>query len=245
MSHNGRHRLLRFGRIDEERSTANALGYLRRPGWDDVSHPSLRLVPSAQADELDDASLVRALASREEWAARVAWNRYAPMVYGLLDRALGSSGESEDLTQEVFLRVFAAIHTLRDPAALRSFIYSSALRMLRWHFRAKRVRRLFALSDSGELPDRASPGVDNEARDLLRRFYRLLDELGANERTAFLLRHVEGLTLDEIGALTGASLATVKRRIRRAADRACALAKGDPELAQYLNGQPAGANLGN
>jgi RNA polymerase sigma-70 factor (ECF subfamily) len=179
-------------------------------------------------------ALVHALTAREEWAARLAWNRYAPMVYGLLDRALGSAGESEDLTQEVFLRVFARIHTLRDPAALRSFIYSSALRMLRWHLRAKRVRRLLSLSDSGELPDRASPGVDSEGRDLLRRFYGLLDELGANERTAFLLRHVEGLTLDEIGTLTGASLATVKRRIRRASDRVNVLAQGDAELAQYL-----------
>ena len=119
--------------------------------------------------------------------------------------------------------------------------------MLRWHLRAKRVRRLFALSDSGELPDWASPGVDNEARDLLRRFYGLLDELGVNERTVFLLRHVEGLTLEEIATLTGASLATVKRRIRRASDRIGVLAKGDTELAHYVNGQaaqPVEADLG-
>jgi len=188
----------------------------------------------------DDAELVGALAAREEWAARLAWSRYAPMVYGLLDRALGSAGESEDLTQEVFLRVFARIHTLRDPAALRSFIYSSALRMLRWHLRTKRVRRLLSLSRSGDLPDHPSPGIDDEGRDLLRRFYRLLDELGADDRTAFLLRHVEGLTLDEITRLTGASLATVKRRIRRASDRITALAQSDVELAQYL-GREAGS----
>jgi RNA polymerase sigma-70 factor (ECF subfamily) len=192
------------------------------------------LVPADPAHEPDDAELVRAIKAREEWAARVAWSRYAPMVYGLLDRALGSAGESDDLTQEVFLRVFAAMPTLRDPNALRSFIYSAALRMLRWHLRAKRVRRLFALSDSGELPDRATPAVDSEGRDLLRRFYRLLDDLGADDRTAFLLRYFEGLALDEIGEVTGASLATVKRRIRRASERIATLARGDAELSHYL-----------
>jgi RNA polymerase sigma-70 factor, ECF subfamily len=162
------------------------------------------------------------------------WNRYAPMVYGLLDRALGSAGESEDVTQEVFLRVFAAIRTVRDPDSLRSFIYSSAIRTLRWHLRSKRVRRLFTLSDSGELPDRASRGVDSEGRELLARFYRLLDTLRANDRTAFLLRHIEGLRLEEIVAATGVSLSTVKRRVSRASKQVTRLAKADPELARYI-----------
>ncbi len=161
------------------------------------------------------------------------------MVYGLLDRALGSAGESEDLTQEVFLRVFAAIPTLRKPSALRSFIYSSALRMLRWHLRSRRIRRLLTLSDSGDLPDFPSPGSDSEGRELLQRFYRLLDSLSANDRTAFVLRHIEGLSLEEIVNFTGASLATVKRRIGRASTQIAALAKKDPELTPYFAPQGA------
>jgi RNA polymerase sigma-70 factor (ECF subfamily) len=156
------------------------------------------------------------------------------MVYGFLDRALGSSGESEDLTQEVFWRVFAAIRTLREPTALRSFIYSSAIRMLRWHLRSRRVRRIFTLSDSGDLPDRASPAADSEGRELLVVFYRLLDKLSANDRTAFVLRHVEGLSLDEIVTATGASLATVKRRVRRGSQEMDVLARAHPELVHYV-----------
>jgi RNA polymerase sigma-70 factor (ECF subfamily) len=62
----------------------------------------------------------------------------------------------------------------------------------------------------------------------------LLDSLGTNERTAFVLRSLEGLSLDEIVQATGASLATVKRRIRSASMRITALARLDPELAGYL-----------
>jgi RNA polymerase sigma-70 factor, ECF subfamily len=210
------------------------LGDLRRAWWGVSRRPTLRLVPVDPAGEPDDVALVRALTARENWAATAIWNRYAPMVYGVLDRALGSAGESEDLTQEVFWRIFAAIRTLRDASALRSYIYSSAIRMLRWHLRSKRLRRMFMLSDSGEVPDRPAPPVDSEGRELLGVFYRLLDTLSANDRTSYVLRHVEGLTLQEIADATGASLATVKRRVRRASSRIAILAKADPELVHYV-----------
>ncbi|MGA2450635.1 MAG: RNA polymerase sigma factor [Polyangiaceae bacterium] len=194
---------------------------------------ALRLVGSGEPEQLDDAGLVRALVAREEWAATLAWNRFGSMVYGVLDRALGSAAESEDLTQEVFWHVFAAIRTLRDPNALRSFIYSSAIRMLRSYLRAKRVRRFFLLSDSGSVPERACQAPDTEGRDLLDHFYAKLDALGANDRTAFVLRHIEGLSLDEIASVTGASLATVKRRIRRAAQQIDRMISADPDFAEY------------
>jgi RNA polymerase sigma-70 factor, ECF subfamily len=210
------------------------LGHQLPPRSTSNRHPPLRLITPEESAESDDAALVRGLLAREEWAARTTWNRHAPMVYGLFDRALGSAVESEDLTQEVFLRVFAAIRTLRDPNVLRSFIYSSAVRMLRWHLRSKRVRAVLTLSPSGKMPDRASPGADSEARELLERFYRLLGTMSANERTAFVLRHIEGLSLGEMMDAMGASLATVKRRVRSASQRAALLAKADPDLVHYF-----------
>lgn len=195
---------------------------------------SLRLVEHGRGSDLDDASLVQALVNREEWAATAIWNRYCPMVYGFLDRALGNTGESEDLTQEVFWRVFAAIRSLRDPTALRSFIYSSAIRMLRWHLRGKRVRRNLGLLGFRKVPDTEAPPTDSEGRELLDRFYQMLDTLSANDRAAFVLRQFEGLSLDEIVRATGASLATVKRRILRASQHLEGLAKADPDFAEYL-----------
>jgi RNA polymerase sigma-70 factor (ECF subfamily) len=209
---------------------------LRNPGrqsWGPY-RPPLRLVGQPAEGEPDDAALVRAVVGGEDWAATAVWHRYAPMVYGVLDRALGSTVESDDLTQEVFWRVFAAFRRLRDPNALRSFIYSAAIRILRWHLRSKRIRRILTLSDSGDLPDRGAPGQDSEGRELLGRFYRLLDTLSANDRTAFVLRQIEGLTLEEMAGATGASLATVKRRVRRASQQVATLAKADPDLAQYV-----------
>jgi RNA polymerase sigma-70 factor (ECF subfamily) len=90
------------------------------------------------------------------------------------------------------------------------------------------------LSSSGDPPERASPPADSEGQELLAVFYRLLDRLSANDRTAFVLRQVEGMSLDEIVSATGASLATVKRRVRRASQAMAILAKAHPDLVHYV-----------
>ena len=64
---------------------------------------------SAAVTIFDDAGLVRAFSNGESWAAREIWNRHAPMVQRLLERALGPNGEADDLMQEVFVRIFATL----------------------------------------------------------------------------------------------------------------------------------------
>jgi RNA polymerase sigma-70 factor (ECF subfamily) len=178
--------------------------------------------------------LVRAFSNGEEWAAHAIWARYAPMVYRLLERALGPNGEAEDMTQDVFLSTFSRLSGLRDSSALRSFIYSIALRTLKWQLRSRRVRRIVHLSPNGQPPEVPVRAADSEARQILVRFYALLDRLTVNERTAFVLRHMEGLKLEEIADRMGVSLATVKRFVARATQSVSALVASDRELASYF-----------
>jgi RNA polymerase sigma-70 factor (ECF subfamily) len=194
----------------------------------------VQLVSPGAEPVLDDADLVRAFSEGESWAARAIWNRHAPMVYRLLERALGPNGEAEDLTQDVFLRTFSNLPTLRDLHALRSFIYSVALRTLRWELRRRRVRRILRLSDTGQLPDLPVRGVDSESRQLLIRFYGLLEQLRVNDRTAFVLRHLEGLKLEQIADQMGVSLATVKRWVSRASQDVSSLVAADRELSAHF-----------
>jgi RNA polymerase sigma-70 factor, ECF subfamily len=194
----------------------------------------VQLVSPGAEPVLDDADLVRAFSEGESWAARAIWNRHAPMVYRLLERALGPNGEAEDLTQDVFLRTFSNLPTLRNLEALRSFIYSVALRTLKWELRRRRVRRILRLSDSGQLPDLPVRGVDSESRQLLSRFYGLLEQLRVNDRTAFVLRHMEGLKLEQIADQMGVSLATVKRWVSRASQDVSTLVAADRELSAHF-----------
>jgi RNA polymerase sigma-70 factor (ECF subfamily) len=52
-----------------------------------------------------EVALARAVVAGEPWAEREVWERYAPMVHGVLRRALGPGHDFEDLLQDVFLRV--------------------------------------------------------------------------------------------------------------------------------------------
>jgi RNA polymerase sigma-70 factor (ECF subfamily) len=194
----------------------------------------VRLVVPETEREHDDSELVGAFIRGESWAARAIWTRHAPMVFRLLERAFGPDGEADDLTQGVFLTTFDRLPGLREPAALRSFIYSVALRMLKWELRRRRVRRIVQLSPAGVVPEVPVRAADSESREILLRFYALLDRLGANERTAFVLRHMEGFKLEEVASHLGVSLATTKRWLSRGSQTVSGLIAADRELSRYL-----------
>jgi RNA polymerase sigma-70 factor (ECF subfamily) len=193
----------------------------------------LRLVGGREEKHPEDPELVDALAAGEAWAVTATWNKHSPMVFRFLHRALGSAADVEDTTQEVFVVLFSRVRDLRNRDALRSFIFSIAVRMLKAELRRRRMRRIFQLSSMADLPDHPVPALDAEARQALRRFYAILDRLGAEERAAFALRHLEGLKLEEVARALGTSLATAKRRLRSAAMTVSRYVAADPALAPY------------
>ncbi|WP_437681430.1 RNA polymerase sigma factor [Sorangium sp. So ce131] len=195
---------------------------------------SVAIAPAeAERGGPDDSAVVRALVAGEPWAAAAVWNRHAPKVFRIVARVLGPGADAEDLTQEVFASVFSKVSGLRDPDALGSFIVSVTLRMLKWELRRRRVRRILLLSEGAELPDHPVDPVDSEAREALGRLYAILDTLSADDRTAFVLRHMEGMNLPEIAEAVGVSLATVKRRLSRATEHVSSRVEHDTSLAAY------------
>src|SRR5665213_1644244 len=178
----------------------------------------LRLVTPAPvgSDEAADVDLARALMAGTPGAPELAWDRYAPLVHGIVGRALGPDAEVEDVTRDSFCRLFSRIRTLRKPEALRSFVVSFAVRIVKWELRRRRARRWLTLSETGEVPDDQLLFMNVDNRYALRRLYSLLNLLTTRERLVLVLRHVEGMTLEEVAEAMGISLATVKRALRRA-----------------------------
>jgi RNA polymerase sigma-70 factor (ECF subfamily) len=130
--------------------------------------------------------------------------------------------------------LFTRIDTLRNPSALRSFIFSITVRTLKSELKRRRVRRWVMLSETGELPEASVPGVDAATAQLRRRFYRALDRLGVEDRTIFVLRHVEEMTLEEVAEVMQLSLATVKRRLQKANEKVSEEFEGEDEQASAL-----------
>lgn len=186
------------------------------------------------ARELTDAELVRALRADDRQAPALLWERYSPTVGRLLAKALGPGIDVDDLTQEVFARVFVRLPSLRDPSALRPFVLSVAGNVLKWELRRRWVGRKVRLSITGTLPDVAGTSADTEARQALRRCYRIFDTLRTHERMAFILRYLEEMTIEEVAATLETSVSSAKRWVNRAAAKLSARMAGDRDLRSFF-----------
>jgi RNA polymerase sigma factor (sigma-70 family) len=93
------------------------------------------------------------------------------------------------------------------------------------------------LSDLEGLPEVATTDGSPESRQVLKRFYAVLDQLSAGERLVFALRHLESMTLEEVAVTLEISLSTVKRTLARASARVSEWIEGDVDLASYFEGK--------
>ena len=179
---------------------------------------------------------MHALRAGDPDAPAALWGRYSPSVKRVLAKALGSTLEIEDLTQEVFLRVFVRLPSLRDPSALRPFVLAVAMNVLKWELRRRWIGRRVRLSGTGELPDIESTPADAEARHALLRCYRILDTLPTKERMAFVLRCMEGMTIEEAAEALGVSISTAKRWVSRGAAKVGEQVTNDADLCSFFAG---------
>ena len=167
---------------------------------------------------IDPHELIRGLRAGEPWAERALLHREAAHVDRMLTRILGFCAELDDLAQEVFIRAFSRIADLREAESLRAWLGSIAVFVAREAIRRKRRRRWLVFLPAEQRVEPPVGAASFEARSALRVFYEVIDGLPADERIAFTLRFVEGMELTEVAEACHVSLATIKRRLKRASD---------------------------
>jgi len=193
----------------------------------------VRIVPAPSATRTD-AEIAEALQRGERAAELEAWNRFAPGTAQTLRRLLGPGADREDLMQEVYLRFFRNIRSLREPAAVRGFLAGICVHVVRQEIARRRRGRWLHLTATGAAPDTTVTHPDPENRDVIARYYRILDQLGGKDRSLFVSRTVEKLTLSEVAEVHGISVSTAQRRLARATKRVAALVRRDPALAALI-----------
>jgi RNA polymerase sigma-70 factor (ECF subfamily) len=151
----------------------------------------------------------------------------------ILRRFFGTTTDNRDLAQEVFLRAFRRVGELRDPATFRTFVAGICLGVARNQVRRNRIRAIIRPTpDADQVP--APPDADEETREAVRRLYRLLDDLGAQDRSLFVSRYIDQMELKEVAAVHAMSFTTTRRRIERMTRRVAARMRGDAVLAGYV-----------
>ena len=204
-----------------------------RRGWSGSSQDPIvldgaRVVWRGRKDSLEgnpDVSLMlRVQAGDGEAFARLL-EKYEKPIGRLIYRYLGPGADIEDLTQEVFLRVYRARRTWRPQPAFRAWLYRIAANLCLNQMRGRRIT--FSLDgdaeDSGpsNLPDpRAeSPGGALEKKELSSVIREILDELPYNQKMAVILNKYQGLAYEEIGEAMDLSMSAVKSLLSRARER--------------------------
>ncbi|MES1205251.1 MAG: sigma-70 family RNA polymerase sigma factor [Pseudomonadota bacterium] len=155
------------------------------------------------------------------------YRAHAPAVARWAARLGGPGIDPEDVVHEVFLVAHRRFSEFRWEAKITTWLFRTTELVVRGHRRKARVyawlrRQVAADRDSDQSRDGArplSPVEELIERQRVRHVYRALDALGAKYRSLFVLFELEGLSGDEIAALTGLKVATVWVRLHRARAR--------------------------
>ena len=173
---------------------------------------------------LTDTSLVERCRDNDEAAFNEVVARYKTKVYNYIYRMTGSSDDAEDLTQEVFIRMYTSIESFRGQSSLNSWLFRIASNLCIDRFRrAKNRTAAFSLDDpigegdgdtTHEVPDRTyEPQRLLENGEMAEQIQRALAQLPEKLRATILLHDIEGLPYEEIAQVVGCPLGTVKSRL--------------------------------
>jgi RNA polymerase sigma-70 factor, ECF subfamily len=167
----------------------------------------------------------------DETAFRELYDRFSPMVFNLSLRLSGDPVRAQDLSQEIFLRVWKGLPRYRGGSSLKTWIYRIALN----HCRGRLRRRSLEIEewtveqwDGGPTDPARGPEEALLARDDGRRVAAALLRLPVRFREAVVLRDLEGLSYQEVAAILRVRSGTVRSRIARGRERLRVLLESDP-----------------
>jgi len=177
-------------------------------------------------DMSDSVAVARARAG-DSGAFRVLVERHSRNLFRLAYRMTGHQQDAEDVVQETFLRAYRQLGKFDDRASFGTWLYRIAANCSLDSIRARKRRseRQETIEDGApgpveSLPDPA-PAPDRLAlsSEVERRVGNALDQLSEMERTAFVLRHYEGMCIDDIGRTLGVQPNAAKHSIFRAVQK--------------------------
>jgi RNA polymerase sigma-70 factor (ECF subfamily) len=175
--------------------------------------------------QVSEGDLVERLKAGDESAFRDLVETKQGMVYNTVLGLVQQAEDAEDVTQEVFIKVFESIHQFKGESAFSTWLYrisvTTALEFLRRKKRKKRfafITSLFGEKDGEELgiPDFVHPGVQMDNREKSAILMRAVNKLHENQRIAFSLNKVEGLSYQEVAEVMRLTVSAVESLLHRA-----------------------------
>jgi len=179
--------------------------------------------------ELTDAVAVGRARSGDADAFRVLVERHGRALFRLAYRMTGNEQDAEDVVQESFLRAYKQLHKFDERASFGTWLYRIAanrsLDVVR--SRKRRSEHVMASGSDAEqeelvekMPSKeADPERSALSGEVRERLAEAMDELSPTERTAFVLRHFEGMCMEEVGRVLECQPGAAKHSVFRAVQK--------------------------
>jgi RNA polymerase sigma-70 factor (ECF subfamily) len=176
-------------------------------------------------EETEAAALARAKAGDKD-GFRLLVERHSRSVFRLAYRLTGNSEDAEDVVQETFLRAYKQLQNFESRASFGTWLYRIAANYSLDLIRSRKRHQdscpagddegdiLLSIPTTAPGPDRVAYGVQVEER-----IANAMAQLSEQERTAFVLRHFEGFSIEEIAANLGLGASAAKHSIFRAVQK--------------------------
>jgi RNA polymerase sigma-70 factor (ECF subfamily) len=181
--------------------------------------------PEKFSPRADEQKLIENLRNGDESAFRLIVETRKDLVYNTALGLLQSAEDAEDITQEVFIKVYESVHQFKGESAFSTWLYKIAVTKSLELIRSRKRKKRFAfitsiLGENNELkhdpPEFHHPGILLDNRERAATLFKAIAKLPENQRVAFTLHKLEGISYIEVGEIMQLSVSAVESLIHRA-----------------------------
>jgi RNA polymerase sigma factor (sigma-70 family) len=173
----------------------------------------------------DETELIKLLKQKDKAAFKIIVETWQGMVYNTALGILQNAEDAEDVTQDAFIQVFESVGSFKGESKFSTWVYRITVSKAMDHIRKKKRKKRFAFIQSLygkndkpliDPPDFFHPGVSMENKENAAILFKAVEQLPPNQKSAFVLNKVEGLSYNEIGEVMKITESAVDALLHRA-----------------------------
>lgn len=170
-------------------------------------------------EEMTDIDLVISSLKDDEDAKAVLMHRYYKRIYNISFKFVGRFNEAEDLTQEIFFRVFSQLDKFKTDGNFLFWVQRVARNYCIDHYRKTRKERYFLLQQQPEISFKDLQLTDQqeamEGQEKMKKIMEEINKLQPSLKDCLVMRDLQGYSYQEIASILNLPVGTVKSRINR------------------------------
>jgi len=166
-----------------------------------------------------DGEVVQSVLAGQTDEYAVLVRRYKDVLYRYAERMTGRPDEAEDIVQKAFIKGFRSLDRCRDPEKVGGWLFRIAVNLCKDQLKGRRRRELSLETADAVASPTGNPDREAERSEAREMIYLALQSLSSDQREAFVLKHVEGWSYEEMAEHLDVSVPALKMRVHRAREQ--------------------------